>query len=199
MIGLEILDPFNPWFLPLVLLITFVIGDNIFLVLGFGFSQGYSDIWFLIVFFVAIVLTDYPFYLIGRSKKFKKLKKIKIIKKIFGRVDETLDFITGNHVNLAFFYCKFISGAKPWINIYLGEKRVSQKRFIVMTLIAAIVWSLFAFLIGYISGQGFTFVWGYFESLSIAVFFLLVILALFFKSTKKTKEYIHSKYSPSKK
>jgi membrane protein DedA with SNARE-associated domain len=198
MIGLEILEVSAPWMVLMILFITLIVGDNIFLVLGFGFSQGYYKPWLLIVFFLAIVLTDYPFYLIGRSKYFERLKKIRVLGKFFGRVDDTLDFITGNHINLAFFYCKFISGAKPWINMYLGEKKVSQTKFIIMTLIAGIVWSIFAFIIGYISGQGFSFAWEFFESLSIAVLLLIIFFALFLKSIKKIKEYIHKNISNEK-
>ncbi len=195
MIGLEILDVSTPWIVLIILFITLIVGDNIFLVLGFGFSQGYYKPWLLIVFFLAIVLTDYPFYLIGRSRYFERLKKIKFLGKFLGRIDDTLDFITGNHITLAFFYCKFISGAKPWINMYLGEKKVSQTRFIIMTLIAGVVWSIFAFTIGYLSGQGFSFAWEFFESLSIAVLLLIIFFALFLKSIKKIKGYIHQKYS----
>src|SRR3972149_979584 len=192
---LKLLDPSSMWFFPTFLLITLIIGDNIFLVLGFAYSQGYTEIWSLIAFFWGIVLTDYPFYLIGKSRSFRNLKKIKIIGKLFGRIDDTLRFITWNNITLAFFYCKFISGAKPWINIYLGERKVSTSRFIIMTLIAAVVWSVFAFIVGWLSGAGFTFIWDFFESLSLAVIFLVIITALFLKGIKKAKEYANEKYA----
>lgn len=193
MIGLEIIDPANPLFILFVILVTLFIGDNVFIIMGFGASQGYFEWWLAILFFWAIVLTDYPFYWLGKSKYLERLKKTKFFARFFNRMDETLDFVTANNLFLAFLYCKFISGAKPWINIYLGEKRVSTKKFIIMTLIAAIIWSLFAFLIGYVSGQGFSFVWQFFQSLSIAIFFLIIIFALFFKFIKKFKQYIHKK------
>ncbi len=195
-LALELLDPSNPLFILIVFLIVMIIGDNIFIILGFAAAQGYMEWWMLIMFFWAIVISDYPFYLIGKSKYLKRLKKIKFLGKFFKRMDETLDFITGNHTTLAFFYCKFISGAKPWINIYLGEKKVSQTRFIIMTLIAGIVWSIFAFFIGWFSGQGFSFIWDYFESLSLALFFLTIFFGIFLGSIKRAKRYIHEKFGP---
>ncbi|MEX2017474.1 MAG: hypothetical protein WD876_03300 [Candidatus Pacearchaeota archaeon] len=197
--GLELLDPSSPLFILSVIFITLVIGDNIFFALGFAASQGYMKWWMLIMFFWAIVISDYPFYMIGRSKYFDRLKKVKYLGKFFERVDDTLDFITANHITLAFFYCKFISGAKPWINIYLGDKGVSRTRFIIMTLVAGIVWSIFAFFVGWFAGQGFTIIWEVFESLSIASLFLLIFIVLFYKFVKKAKHHIHEKYSSKNK
>src|SRR3989338_6411534 len=109
MISLEAIDPSSPWAFLAIILLGGIIGDNVFIILGFMMSQDSSRIWvYYPLLFLGMVTADYLFYLIGRSKSFEKIKNVKIIGKFFDRVDGAIDFITGNHLILAFFYCKFI-------------------------------------------------------------------------------------------
>jgi membrane protein DedA with SNARE-associated domain len=146
-----------------------------------------------IYLFLGIVTADFMYYLIGRSKSFEKIKRIKIVGKIFERVDSTIDLMTWKHVNLAFFYCKFITGAKFVIDAYLGKKGVKPLKFILMTFLAAIIWSSVAFLIGFYSGKGFIWVLTVFESLTLGFLFIMIIVAVFYKFLGHTKKYIHHK------
>lgn len=195
MISLENFDLGSPWAAMIFFVLGVIMGDNLFIALGFIYAQGYSQLVVPVIFlFSGVVIADYFYYLIGRSEAFEKLKKIKIVGFFFNRVDNTIEMITANHVPIAFYYCKFITGAKFLIDAYLGKKKVGHFYFVYMTLIAAVVWSTFAFLVGYLTGKGFIFVLDLFQSFSLGLLFIFVFIAVFFSFGRKAKQYIGGRY-----
>lgn len=196
MFGLETFDLTTPLMPLIVFLLGAFAGDNLFIVLGLLNSQGLPNMWEIIIFlFLGVVIADYVYFLIGRSKSFEKFKRIKIVGKFFGRVDDTIDLMTGKNITLAFFYCKFITGAKFLVDAYLGKKGVTHTRFIFMTLLAAVIWSMFAFSIGLLAGMGFLWILDVFESLTLGFLFIGIFIAIFFKFSNKAKKHIRQKYS----
>lgn len=176
---------------PLYIILGGIIGDGLLVIVGFLQSQGYiKNYWPAFYSFLGLYFTDVICYYFGRSKYFKKFKK----KKAILRFNATMNFITGNKLLLTLFYSKFISGAKLFMNIYMGEKGIPQKKFLILNLLMAIFWSIVTWLIGYYSGEGFGWVLKYFESITLGVLVLIIIAIILFNLSKKTKKYLEEQY-----
>ncbi len=174
-----------------------VIGDGFLIIIGFLQSQGIiKNYWPALFAFLGLYLSDVIFYFIGRSKYFEKLKKRKRAKKIIGRINITIDFITRKNLLLALFYSKFISGAKLIMNIYLGEKKVPIRKFLLLNLAMAIFWTIITWTIGYLTGEGIIWIFKYFESITLASLSAIIIVIIFFNLSKKTKRHLEKKYGP---
>ena len=172
-----------------------IFGDSFMILVGFLFSQGKIS-FFEPIFFtlLGLIIADCLFYFIGASPYFDKIKKSKSGSKILAKTNFIIDFLTGNRLSVALFYSKFIMGAKFIINVYLGEKKVPFKKYFTLNLIMAIFWTIVSWLIGYLSGRGFNWIWEYFDSLALASFFILVIVGIIFNSSKKLKAHFLKKY-----
>ncbi len=77
MFGLETFDLTTPLMPLIVFLLGAFAGDNLFIVLGLLNSQGLPNMWEIIIFlFLGVVIADYVYFLIGRSKSFDKFKRL---------------------------------------------------------------------------------------------------------------------------
>lgn len=177
-------------------LVGAVIGDGFFVIIGFLQAQEViSDFWPAFFAFVGLYVSDLIFYFIGGSKYFTKLKRRKRAKKIIERFNLTIDFITGENLLIALFYSKFISGAKLVMNIYFGEKGIPIKKFLILNFLMAVFWTIVTWIIGYLSGEGVSWVLKYFESITIAALVAVIIAIILFNISKTTKRYLEGRYN----
>ncbi|NCN52055.1 hypothetical protein GW931_03520 [archaeon] len=188
----EVISSFSPL---LYALLGGIFGDSFMILVGFLYSQGEIPLLEPIIFtLIGLVLADCIFYFIGASSYFSKLKKTKIGGKILKKTNSAIDFLTGNNLVVALFYCKFITGAKFIINVYLGERKIPFKRYFTLNLVMAIFWTVVSWSVGYLSGAGFSWIWEYFESLALASFFIIVIIGIIYTFSKKLKRHFKREY-----
>jgi len=188
----ELISGFSPL---LYLLMGGIFGDTFIIIVGFLYAQGEIPFLEPILFtLIGIVLADCIFYFIGASNYFNKIKKSKRGRKILRKTNSAIDFLTGNNLLVALFYCKFITGAKFIINVYLGEKKIPFKKYFYLNLLMALFWTAVAWTVGYLSGEGFSWIWKYFESLTLASFFIIVVIGVIYSSSKKLKKHFKKKY-----
>ncbi|MCR4327512.1 MAG: VTT domain-containing protein [Nanoarchaeota archaeon] len=171
-------------------------GDTFMIVVGFLYSQGKIPLLMPILStLIGLIIADTIFYFIGRATYFERIKRTKRGKEIIDKTNLTIKFLTGNKLLVALFYSKFLFGVKFIINVYLGERKVPFGKYFTLNLLMAIFWTFVSWIIGYLSGKGFIWIWEYFDSLALASMFILVILAIIFNSSKKLKAHFNKKYS----
>ncbi|MBU2612647.1 MAG: hypothetical protein KKB62_02915 [Nanoarchaeota archaeon] len=188
----DMISSFSPM---LYLLLGGVFGDTFMILVGFLYSQGEISFLEPILFtFAGLIIADCLFYFIGRSPYFDRLKRTKKVGNILRKANSTIDFLTLNSLLVALFYSKFIAGAKFIINFYLGEKKVPFKKYFIWNFFMAVFWTIISWGIGYVSGEGFNWIWRYFDSLALASFFILLIAGIVFNYSKKLKSHFRKKY-----
>lgn len=184
-------------FSPLIyLLLGGVWGNTSTIVIGFLYSQEKVPFFEPILFtFIGLLVADIIFYFLGRIPYFEKIKKTKRGSSIINKTNLTIKFLTGNKLLVALFYSKFVFGVKFIVNFYLGATKVPFKKYFTLNLLMAIFWTVVSWLVGYLSGRSFSWIWKYFDSLALASVVILVILAIVFNLSKKLKEKFNEKYS----
>ncbi|HIH52271.1 MAG TPA: hypothetical protein HA284_01900 [Nanoarchaeota archaeon] len=189
----ELMSSFSPlWYA----LLGGFFGDSFMIFVGFLYAQGEISFFEPIIFtFIGLIIADCLFYFIGTSKYFERIKNTKIGGRILRKTNSTINFLTGNNLIVALFYCKFITGAKFIINVYLGEKGVPFGKYFNLNLLMALFWTVVSWGAGYLSGKGFKWILDYFESLTIASFFIIIVVGIAFNYSKKLKKHFDSKYS----
>ena len=125
-------------------------GESVIITASILASQGHLDITKVVLFtFLGTVFADQGLYFVGRifgQKLFQRFPELKVrAKKIFDFLDR---YTTGFILSFRFVY-----GIRILSPIVIGMSNVKPKRYMVLNLIAAIIWTLLSCAAGYYLGD----------------------------------------------
>ena len=146
----------------LVILVgTFLEGETVLVLGGIAANSGYLNLsWVIATAFIGSVLGDQFFFLLGRRQSRWFLAKRPYLKARLEKARSLLDrYQTPLVVGFRFLY-----GFRAVIPFVIGTSRITIKRFFILNLIGAALWSVSFGLGGYLFGQALQMVLGNLKS-----------------------------------
>lgn len=131
---------------------SLVEGESIVLTAGYLAYKGYLDFYAIIaISFTATLIADQSLYFVGRIHGKSLLKRFPSWQPRFERA-----FALLHRYNTSFIFSfRFIYGIRTISPIMIGASGISIRRFAILNLLAAIVWSVSSCSAGYAIGYFF--------------------------------------------
>jgi len=152
----------SPWFY--LIIFTIAIADSVIpivpsetLVIVGGVSAGSGNLLIALIVLVAAsgaFIGDNMSYLIGREASERILKRYTRNEKSQMRLEKVIHQIE-QRGGLLLITARFIPGGRSILTLTCGITRRNHKWFVSWTIVAALIWSLYASLLGYIGGKTF--------------------------------------------
>jgi len=152
----------SPWFY--LIIFTIAIADSVIpivpsetLVIVGGVSAGSGNLLIALIVLVAAsgaFIGDNMSYLIGREASERILKRYTRNEKSQMRLEKVIHQIE-QRGGLLLITARFIPGGRTILTLTCGITRRNHKWFVSWTIVAALIWSLYASLLGYIGGKTF--------------------------------------------
>jgi membrane protein DedA with SNARE-associated domain len=129
------------------------------IVLGFTFittTLGMISVWQIFIFaFVAAILAELFWFLLARTKLFKKYK----LSSLFPTLAKDMNYLShksglSSPLKLLFF-SRFISGAAILVIIVLSQKDLPLRKFLFYSLLVNLFWSALIVTLGYYAALGY--------------------------------------------
>jgi len=159
-----------------VFLAAMIEGESVVLAASIFASQGKLDIQHVAVAaFLGTLISEQILYLVGRSFGKKILIKFP---KLQEKVQKIIDMLE-RHTTFFIFSSRFIYGIRSLSPVVIGMTNIPPRRFMILNLLAAIVWTILSCAAGYFLGEIiFTYLGkmhGAFKILAICLLSLLLI------------------------
>jgi membrane-associated protein len=152
----------SPWFY--LIIFTIAIADSVIpivpsetLVIVGGVSAGSGNLLIALIVLVAAsgaFIGDNMSYLIGREASERILKRYTRNEKSQMRLEKVIHQIE-QRGGLLLITARFIPGGRTILTLTCGITRRNHKWFVSWTIVAALIWALYASLLGYIGGKTF--------------------------------------------
>ena len=125
-------------------------GETLPVMGGFFAHQGYL-VFSLVVLsaFLGSVIADQILFFIGRIKGRKWLSKNKSFKL---KIDKLHSYIS-KYESLVIFFFRFVYGFRTVTPLILGTGKVKTKKFVILNIISALVWSYIFVSLGFVLGK----------------------------------------------
>ena len=195
---IEYLTNLGPHVAYLILLLgACVEGESIVLTAGFLAYIGFLKIeWVMLIAFLGTLIADQVLFYIGHRRGPDLLERHPKWKKRTERIFRLLKkydlwFILG---------FRFVYGIRTLSPLVIGTMGVPVRRFVILNLIAAVIWTVISCSLGYLLGYFFAdsiehmiYKIGHYQkiiviSLGIAVIIIFLILWFYRKTTQNTKK-----------
>ena len=151
-------------------------GEETLIFLSILASHGVLNAYYLFSFFYfGIVVSDFMWFFIGRSRIFNWLVKRRILSRIYFNWGKLLNAATKSDFQ-ALFTTKFLYGSRLPTIMYLSRERLKIKSFFGYSLIINFVWVAIIFSIGWLSGKGISLAANISEN--VVLFLILVGITL---------------------
>ena len=158
---------------------TFVEGESFVLFAGFAAAQGLmSAPLLLLAAWLGSFCGDQSYFWIGRTFGVALLSRRPTWR---ARVDKILAFLRRYDVGFILTF-RFIYGVRNFSSFAIGISGVGWMRFMVLNLIAALIWAVVFVGAGYLSGRAMHRMLGHYAerfSLAMLVAFALVLIAAY--------------------
>lgn len=116
---------------------------------GFAVYQGYLNFPVLVlVAIIGAIIGDQAFFYFGRKKGVSYVAKRPHLKERVERIQVHIE----KHQNWLIFSSRFMYGFRAVLPIALGMSRVSEKKFLALNFLGAVVWALLFATGGYLFG-----------------------------------------------
>lgn len=158
---------------------SFIEGESIILTAGVMAYKGYLNLFYIIILaFLGTLLADQALFHIGKFYGPSLVQKNSFLQKKSARVFELLKKYDVGFI-LSF---RFIYGIRIVSPILIGTSGVSTKKYTLLNIPAAAIWSILSCCAGYLLGEP---ILAFFEKIAcfktpIILCFLLIILGIFF-------------------
>jgi membrane protein DedA with SNARE-associated domain len=130
---------------------TFLEGETILIFAGFLASQGYLNIYGVIVAaFAGSFLGDQFYFHLGRAKGQYLLKLFTSFARKFRKALRLIE----RYGSFVAFISRYTYGLRILLPIILGMTNLSPRRFLVLNLISAFTWAVLFSLGGFLFGKG---------------------------------------------
>lgn len=154
-------------------------GEEVIITLAFLAANGYISIWTVFIFsFIGIFLCDLFFFIIGRMKFVENLKQFESISHFHSKLDNFIELITRKSTFRALLYTKFIFGTRIFTLILIGLRKTKFGEFILSDLIVVLIWMSVVVSLGWFAGNSFNLIIKIFNSIQIAILFLVAIIII---------------------
>lgn len=169
-------------------------GENGVLFVSFLAGQGFFYLPYIILFsFFAMILLDSFWFFFSKTRIFGKLKKWKKISKQYSSVQEHINKITAGKDMLLLLIAKFLIGTRILVILYLSSKDMPFSKFTKYNTPPTLIWAIFLGVSGWLAGRGFEIVWRLFNSIKIAISFLILIIILYYLMMKGINKWLMKK------
>ncbi|MBN9565655.1 MAG: DedA family protein [Alphaproteobacteria bacterium] len=175
-----------------VFLGSLIEGESVILTAGVLAQQGYLSLWgIIVVSFMGTLLADQFLFHIGRLHGNKLLAKWPSLE---AKANRALNLLH-KYNTLYILSFRFIYGIRVISPVIIGMSGVSIKRFSILNVIAAAVWSVLSCIAGYALGKGGVKLWDSVKEFGAemlwwlpAVILLIVGILLVFKKLTVTSK-----------
>lgn len=131
----------------------FLPGDSLLFTAGFLASQGYFNVWVLLVFItIAAVIGDGVGYYIGNKFGHKVFNRPRSFFFDPKHVETTKKFFQA-HGNKAVLMARFLPGIRTFIPVFAGIGTMPYRTFLAYNIIGATAWTFSVTLAGYYLGR----------------------------------------------
>jgi len=130
-------------------------GESVILFLSALSGQGAISLWVVYVFcFFGTIFSDSLWFLIPKSRFFKRIVGQRVISKGYTKIVEAIDKIS-HKKNLVFFVvAKFLYGTRIIFILYISDKNFKYRKFLAYDSFATAFWLGVLIPIGWLSGRG---------------------------------------------
>lgn len=129
---------------------TFAEGESLLLLGGYAAHRGYLALpWVIATAFVAAVASDQMYFYLGRRHGARLLARHP---RLQAKVDAALHRVE-RHGTPIVLGMRFLWGLRTALPMAVGMSRMSARRFLLLNLVSAVLWSSCFGLIGFGAGQ----------------------------------------------
>ncbi len=167
---------------------VFIGGEILLTIIGFMASLGFFKIHFAIVFAIlGVLIGDIIWYILGHQGRNLKLSQ-KIRKKLGEEKITKLENKFKHHSVKTILLVRVIYGLRSVTLFMAGFTKMHFFSFITLNFIGTFIWGIVLISLGYFFGQSIMLLQKYIENImlliSIAVFFIFLILAIIYFTKK---------------
>ena len=158
-----------------VLVGTFAEGESMLLLGGYAAHMGYLSLpWVLVTAYVAAVASDQLYFRLGKRFGHQLLADRPRLR---SKVAIALTIVE-RHRTLAVFATRFLWGLRIALPVAIGMSAMPSRRYLVLDLMAAALWSAVIGSIGFGAAQFLSYVIADFHRYEVPIITALVLLAL---------------------
>ena len=125
-------------------------GETVLVLAAFMAHRGYLELpWVLLIGFLVTFATDQFFFWLGRTKGNQFLAN----RPAWNKNVEKAKSLLGRNTTLLFLGFRFMYGLRTVMPFVFGLSKLDPKRFALLNIMSAFLWTLFFGLAGYLFGQ----------------------------------------------